>query len=73
MSNIRPLPYRKVIKKLKKFGFVLLRATGGTHEVWWSEKTQKTCTVPHHKEVKAGTIRSILKQANITEEEFLDT
>lgn len=72
MSNIKPLPYRKVTKKLKKLGFVLERATGGSHEVWWSEEKQKTCIVPRHKEVKAGTIRSILKQAEITEKGFLN-
>lgn len=71
MSNIRPLPYRDVIKKLRKLGFVFRRATGGTHEIWWNEETRKTCVVPHHKEVKVGTLRSILRQASITEENFL--
>jgi predicted RNA binding protein YcfA (HicA-like mRNA interferase family) len=71
MSNISPLPYRDVIKKLRKLGFVFRRATGGSHEIWWNEKTKMTCVVPHHKEVKGGTIRSIIRQAGINEEEFL--
>ena len=71
MSHIRPLPYRIVIKKLRKLGFVFRRATGGSHEIWWNEKMRKTCVVPHHREVKAGTLRSILRQADISEETFL--
>ena len=70
MSNIAPLPYRDVIRKLRKLGFVFRRATGGSHEIWWNENTQKTCVVPHHKEVKAGTIRSIIRQAGISEDDF---
>ena len=71
MSDIRPLPYRVVIKKLRKLGFAFRRATGGTHEIWWNEAKRKTCVVPHHKEVKAGTLKNILRQAGISEEQFL--
>jgi len=72
MSQIQPLPYRKVIKILRKYGFVFRRATGGSHEIWWHEEKRRTCVVPHHKEVKAGILRSILRQAGISEEQFLE-
>lgn len=71
MPKIPPMKYREVIKKLRKLGFAYRRATGGTHEVWWNENTRKTCVVPHHHEVKPGTIRSIIRQAGVTEEVFL--
>ncbi len=71
MPSLPPLPYRKVIKKLRKLGFAFRRATGGSHEVWWNEKTKKTCIVPHHREVKSGTLRSIIEQCGVSEEEFL--
>ena len=71
MPSIKPLPYRAVIKKLRKHGFVFRRATGGSHEIWWNKKTKKICVVPHHKEIKTGTLRSIIKQAGIIGEEFL--
>jgi predicted RNA binding protein YcfA (HicA-like mRNA interferase family) len=61
-----------VIKKLRTLGFVFRRATGGSHEIWWNEEKKKTCVVPHHKEVKKGTLRSILRQADISEETFLE-
>ena len=71
MSEIRPLPYRVVIKKLRKLGFAFRRATGGTHEIGGMRQNGKTCVVPHHKEVKAGTLKNILRQADISEEQFL--
>lgn len=71
MSNLRPLPYREVIKKLRKLGFVFRRFTGGSHEIWWNEKTKRTCVVPHHKEVRIGTLKSILRQAEVSEKEFI--
>lgn len=57
---------------LRKLGFVFRRSTGGSHEIWWNEQKRKTCVVPHHREVKAGTLRSILRQADISEETFLE-
>ncbi len=71
MPSIPPLPYRIVIKKLRKLGFVYRRATGGSHEVWWNESTRKTCIVPHHREVKPGTLRSIIRQAGVNKEKFI--
>lgn len=67
---MKPLEYRKVIKKARKAGFVFRRATGGTHEIWWNETKKKTCVIPHHKEIKPGTLKSIINQMGLTEEEF---
>lgn len=72
MSSISPKPYRDVIKKLRKLGFAFRRSTGGSHEIWWNEERRITCVVPHHKEIKVGTLRSILRQAKVSEEEFLE-
>lgn len=72
MSGVKPLPYRIVIKKLRKLGFSFRRATGGSHEIWWNEKTRKTCVVPHHREIRAGTLKSIIKQAGVDEKDFLE-
>lgn len=67
---MKPLPYREVIKKARKAGFAFRRTTGGTHEIWWNEQKRKTCVIPHHKEIKSGTIRSIVDQMGLSEEEF---
>lgn len=67
---MKPLPYREVIKKARKAGFVFRRATGGTHEIWWNEEKRKTCVIPHHKEIKSGTLKSIINQMGLNEDKF---
>lgn len=67
---MKPLVYRKVIQKARKAGFIFRRATGGTHEIWWNEDKKTTCVIPHHKEIKSGTLKSIINQMGLTEEEF---
>ena len=67
---MKPLAYRQVIKKAGKAGFIFRRKTTGTHEIWWNEKTRKTCVIPHHQEIKTGTLKSILHQMGISEEAF---
>lgn len=68
---MKPLKYRDVIRKARKAGFVFRRNTGGTHEIWWNEKKKMTCVIPHHHEIKPGTLKSILHQMNIREKEFM--
>lgn len=67
---MRPLSYREVIKKVRKAGFVFRRNTGGTHEIWWNEEKKKTCVIPHHHEIKPGTLKSILTQMDTSEQDF---
>ena len=68
---MQPLSYREVIKKARKAGFAFRRNTGGTHEIWWNEKRRITCVIPHHKEIKSGTLKSIIRQMRLTEKEFI--
>ncbi len=68
---MRPLPYREVIKKARKLGFSFRRATSGSHEIWWNEKTRKTCVIPHHREIPQGTLRSIARQIGIPLKDLL--
>lgn len=67
---MKPLPYRKVIKKVRKAGFILRRKTKGTHEIWWNEEKRRTCVIPHHKEIKSGTLKSIIEEMGLSEKEF---
>lgn len=71
--KIGPLPYREVIKKARKMGFAFRRTTSGSHEIWWNEKRRKTCVIPHHREIASGTLRNIIKQMEVSVEEFLRT
>ena len=67
---MKPLTYKEVIKKARKAGFILRRKTAGTHEIWWNEETKKTCVIPHHKEIKPGTLKNIINQMGVSEAEF---
>jgi predicted RNA binding protein YcfA (HicA-like mRNA interferase family) len=66
---MKPLRYTDVIKKVKKAGFVFRRSTG-SHEIWWNDKSNKTCVVPHHIEVAPGTLKNIINQMGIDKREF---
>lgn len=63
---------RKVIRALERLGFVQIRQKG-SHIILKRETSEGVtgCTVPAHDEVAVGTLSSILKQAQISPEEFL--
>jgi len=72
MGRLSGFSYREIIKRLKKLGFSFYRQAAGSHEIWKNESTSKFTTVPNHSgDMPEGTLRAILKQANITPEEFL--
>ena len=59
----------KTIKAFIKLGFYQARQKG-THVVM--RKDNKGCVIPRHKSLAVGTLRSALRQADITVEEFID-
>ena len=67
----RPLPYREVKRKLEAAGFAELSQQGS--HVKFARQTEygfRTAIVPKHREVAAGTLRSILRQAGLTWDQF---
>lgn len=73
MGKLSGITYRILAKKMRKFGFQFFRAAKGSHEIWYSEVDDRYTTVPKHSgDMPEGTVRSILKQANIEVDEFLD-
>jgi predicted RNA binding protein YcfA (HicA-like mRNA interferase family) len=67
----RPLPYREVRRKLEAVGFVEVSQKGS--HVKFAKATEQgiqTAIVPKHREVTTGTLRSILRQAGLEQEEF---
>ena len=63
---------RDVIKALGKIGFKIVGRRGS--HVRLKRKDGKTLIViiPDHRELARGTLKSILKQANLSREEFLE-
>lgn len=68
---LKPLPYREVKRKLEAAGYELV-SQRGSHVKFVKRTAEGTYTaiVPHHKEIPIGTLRSILRQAGLTPEEF---
>ena len=68
---MKPLPYRDVKRKLEAAGFTQISQKGSHVKfIKITETETLTATVPCHREVSAGTLRSILRQANLTLEQF---
>jgi len=71
LAPLKPLPYREVKRRLEAAGFVV-RSQKGSHVkfVLTGGKQVRTVIVPMHKEVAVGTLRSILRQAGLTSDDF---
>jgi predicted RNA binding protein YcfA (HicA-like mRNA interferase family) len=72
MGRLSGFKYRQIVKHLRTFGFVFDRQAAGSHEIWYSEKTDRYTTIPNHPgNMPEGTLRAILKQAGIEPDDFL--
>ncbi len=59
----------QAIKVFLSLGFYLARQKG-SHVVM--RRDNKGCVIPRHKELTVGTLRSAIRQAGITVEEFVE-
>ncbi len=68
---MKPLPFREVKPKQEAAGFIEAGQTGSHVKFARTTNTgTRTATVPKHRDVAAGTLRSILRQAGLNAEEF---
>ena len=58
----------KVAKALERLGFIRQRQKG-SHLIM--RRSSDVCVVPMHREVDQGTLRGVLRQANVSPEEFV--
>jgi len=59
---------KETVRALEKLGFLVTRRRG-SHIVL--RKDDLGCVIPNHKELKAGTLSGILKQANVSINDFI--
>jgi predicted RNA binding protein YcfA (HicA-like mRNA interferase family) len=69
MGRLSNISGKKVIKIFQEFGYIIDHQTG-SHVILWHE-TKPILSVPNHKELAPGLIRSLIRQANITVDEFI--
>lgn len=72
MPKLPRISSREVIRALERLGFEQIRQSG-SHVVMKKETEEGEigCVVPVHRELKVGTLSSILKQARVTVEELI--
>ena len=73
-SGLPTVSGRRVIRALQRAGFVVDRIAGSHHLLVHHGNPSRLVTVPVHgtHDLKPGTLRSIIRQAGLTVEEFRD-
>ena len=68
MPKLPVVSGKETVRALEKLGFIVTRQRG-SHIVL--RKDDLGCVIPDHKELKAGTLSGILKQANVSISDFI--
>lgn len=73
MPKLPRISSREAIRALERLGFEQVRQTG-SHVVMKkaTEEGEIGCVVPVHPELKVGTLSGILKQAQVSVEDFIE-
>jgi len=69
MGILANISGKKAVKIFCKFGYVVDHHTG-SHIILWHD-SKPTLSVPNHKELAPGLLRSLIRQANISVDDFL--
>jgi predicted RNA binding protein YcfA (HicA-like mRNA interferase family) len=71
MSRLPALKPREVVSALKRAGFIEQHQRG-SHLFLWNPVSRKVTSVPiHSKDLKRPTLKGIIKQAGLSEDEFI--
>ena len=72
MPKLPRLKPKRLIRALKRVGYVVDHISG-SHYILYKDNTCPPLTVPYHnKDLKTGTLHSILKQAKISVNQLID-
>jgi len=72
VSNVPSLSFDRIVRALKRDGWTVIRQTG-SHIRLQKQTPEETLklTVPAHRPVKRSTLSHIIKQADLSVEDFL--
>jgi predicted RNA binding protein YcfA (HicA-like mRNA interferase family) len=70
MPQVPLISGREVVHKFENLGWQIARQRG-SHIILVKEGARATLSVPDHKEVARGTLRSLIRAAGLTAEEFI--
>jgi len=71
MPALPVLSGRKAVRVFERFGWQIARQRG-SHIILVKEGENVTLSVPDHKEVAKGTLRSLIRSARLTVEQFAE-
>ena len=69
------MTYREVVQRLRQLGCTELpRRGGGSHRKWYNPATERVTVIPDWggKDLRNGTLRTVVKQLGLSWQEFLD-
>jgi predicted RNA binding protein YcfA (HicA-like mRNA interferase family) len=70
MASLPALNGKEVVRVFGSFGWIVARQRG-SHIIMIKEGEIITLSIPNHKEVAKGTLRSLIRSANLTVDEFV--
>jgi predicted RNA binding protein YcfA (HicA-like mRNA interferase family) len=70
MASFPVLSGREVVKAFESLGWTVARQSG-SHVIMTKQGETVTLSVPDHREVAKGTLRSLIRAANLTVDEFV--
>ena len=72
MSRLPAVRPRELVAALERAGFVRHHQKGSHLYLWHAERRRMTVVPMHPGDVHRGLLRAVLKQADLSEAEFLD-
>ncbi|MDP3086134.1 MAG: type II toxin-antitoxin system HicA family toxin [Rubrivivax sp.] len=69
MPKLPRISGAEALKALQKLGFEKVRQSG-SHVI--ARRGSKGCVIPMHAELKIGTLAGLLRQADVSPEEFME-
>lgn len=70
MSKLPVVSGKETLKVFQKIGYQLDHQTGSHLILRHATSPFRRLTIPNHKEIAKGTLRSLIREAGITVEEF---
>lgn len=70
MASLPVISGSDTVKVFQRFGWIVARQTS-SHIIMTKEGEIASLSIPNHKEVARGTLRSLMRSANLTVDEFV--
>lgn len=71
MASLPVISGKQCVNVLNKIGFSV-NSQKGSHIILVRKNPKSRISVPNHKELDRGTLRAIIRQANLTVDEFVN-